>query len=278
VEEVQVPAPSRATKIPKSAPSRVTKKTKSIALVVEDNAELRQFIKQSIGADWQVIEASNGAEGVEKALELLPDIVISDVMMPMVDELKNNELTAHIPIILLTAKSGIESRLKGLRRGADDYLTKPFSTEELLARMENLVETRRKLRQLFGARAMELANLPETSPSVEKADNLLSEPDRAFLRRFAVLVEEKLGDERISVEDFAAKMLVSRSQLYRKLEALTGQSAWVFVRNYRLDRAHAMLKNKEGRVSEIALRTGFGSEKHFSTVFKERFGVSPSQI
>jgi AraC-like DNA-binding protein len=195
-----------------------------------------------------------------------------------VDTLKRNELTAHIPIILLTAKSGIESKLKGLRHGADDYLTKPFGTEELLARMDNLLAVRRKLRQLFGTRGMELATLPNTPPSVKNSEYILSEPDQAFLRRFVLLVEEKLDDEHTAVEDFAVKMLLSRSQLQRKLEALTGQSVWEFVRNYRLDRAHAMLKNREGRISEIALRVGFGNEKHFSTVFKERFGVSPSQI
>ena len=251
--------------------------------MIEDTAELRTFLRKSIaGAGWPVVEASDGEEGLKKTAELLPDLVVSDVMMPrkdgfaVVNELKNAELTAHIPIILLTAKSGIESKLAGLRRGADDYLTKPFSTEELLARMSNLVETRRRLRRLFGGQNLSLSMMPngEQGPAAD----FLSEPDRTFLQKFTLLLEENLDNEVISVEDFAQKMLFSRSQLHRKVRALTDKSPTDFVRDYRLDRAHAMLKNREGRVGEIALRVGFGNEKYFSTVFREKFGVPPSQI
>jgi len=248
-------------------------------LVIEDNAELRRFIKNSISENWQVVEASDGEEGVRRALELLPDIVISDLMMPrkdgfaVVDELKNAELTAHIPVVLLTAKAGIESKLKGLRRGADDYLTKPFSTEELLARMENLVETRRKLLERYaqprkGAGTASERALPE----------FLSDPDREFLRRFTLLVEQHLGDERLTAEDFAAGMFISRMQLHRKLTALTNQSVTDFVRDYRLNRAYTMLQNREGNVGEVADRTAFSSTKHFARVFKEKFGMSPSEV
>lgn len=253
-----------------------------IALVIEDNPDLRRFIRQSIESEWQVVEASDGEEGIHKAIELVPDVVVSDVMMPrkdgfaVVDTLKNNELTAHIPIILLTAKSGIESKLKGLRRGADDYLTKPFSTEELLVRMENLLETRRRLRQLFGGQNLSLSMVSKEEDGAHA--DFLSEPDRTFLQKFTLLLEENLDNEIISVEDFAKKMLFSRSQLHRKLRALTDKSPTDFVRDYRLDRAHAMLKNREGRVGEIALRVGFGNEKYFSTAFREKFGVPPSQI
>ncbi|MFN4254125.1 MAG: ATP-binding protein [Saprospiraceae bacterium] len=256
---------------------------KPLALVIEDNSELRLFIKKSIGEKWQVAEAADGEEGVKKATELVPDLVISDVMMPrkdgfaVLDELKNAELTAHIPVILLTAKSGIESKLSGLRRGADDYLTKPFSTEELLARMENLVETRRRLRQLFGQQVAASVAVPEPILP-ESPDDFLCDPDREFLKKLGLIVEANLGNAQMTIEDVAAAMFVSRSQLHRKLDALTGQNTSEFVRNYRLDRAHAMLKNREGRVGEVALRVGFGSEKYFSTAFRERFGVPPSQV
>ena len=253
----------------------------AVALVVEDNAELRHFIKNSIRGNWQVVEASDGEEGARKALELLPDLIISDVMMPrkdgyaLCDELKGHELTAHIPIILLTAKSGIESKLKGLRRGADDYLTKPFNTEELLARMENLVETRRKLRQRY---QQELAGRAPAPNTTEEENRFLSDPDRAFLRRFTLAVEQHLADENVGVEDLAQKMLLSRVQLYRKLKALTDQNVTDFVRDYRLDRAFAMLKNREGMVYEVASKVGFGSESYFSRAFREKFGVPPGQI
>ncbi|MBK9013543.1 MAG: response regulator [Saprospiraceae bacterium] len=272
VIEAQTAAPTFSKKSPDR---QFAEGERPVVLVVEDNAELRAFIRQSIGENWQVVEAVNGAEGVERAVELLPDMVVSDVMMPvkdgyaLCDDLKSNEMTAHLPIILLTAKSALDSKLKGLRTGADDYLTKPFHTEELLARMENLVEVRRKLQQHYGKH-----------PVVEVAQNgnILPAPDREFLRKFTVLLEQNLSDENLGVEDFSKKMFISRVQLHRKLKAITDRSATDFIRDFRLERAHAMLKNREGLVSEIALNVGFGNEKYFSTVFKEKFGVSPRQV
>lgn len=246
-----------------------------VALIVEDNDQLRSFIRKSIEGAWQVTEASNGDEGVKKAVELLPDLVISDVMMPkksgyeLCDELKINELTAHVPIILLTAKSAIESKLKGLRTGADDYLTKPFNTEELLARMENLVELRRKLREFYSRQPVTTA--------VEAGDNL-SALDREFLKKFTSLLEEHLADETLGVEEFSQKMFLSRSQLHRKLKAITGRNATDFIRDYRLEQAHALLQKGGHLVGEVAMRVGFGNEKYFSTVFREKYGVPPSQL
>lgn len=249
---------------------------KPIALLVEDNAELRAFVQECIGDRWQVVEASNGAEGIEKARLLIPDIVISDVMMPLkngfevCEVLKNDELTAHIPIILLTAKSAMDAKITGLRTGADDYLTKPFNTEELLARMENLIEQRRRLRRKY------VQEHSAAEPFV--ISDHFTEPDRDFMQRFTVLVEKHLSDENMSVEDLARQMLLSRVQLHRKLKALTDQNVSDFVRDYRLDRAMAMLRNKEGLVYEVAYKVGFGSEKYFSRAFKDKFGVPPSQV
>jgi signal transduction histidine kinase/DNA-binding response OmpR family regulator/ligand-binding sensor domain-containing protein len=249
---------------------------KPIALLVEDNAELRDFVQECIGDRWQVVEASNGAEGIEKARLLVPDIVISDVMMPLkngfevCEALKNDELTAHIPIVLLTAKSAMDAKITGLRTGADDYLTKPFNTEELLARMENLLEQRRRLRRKYVQE--HTANKPIL------LSEHISEPDRDFLQRFTALVDQHLSDENMTVEELARQMLLSRVQLHRKLKALTDQNVSDFVRDYRLDRAMAMLRNKEGLVYEVAYKVGFGSEKYFSRAFKEKFGVPPSQV
>ncbi|MCC6279718.1 MAG: response regulator [Saprospiraceae bacterium] len=245
-------------------------------LLVEDNAELRSFIKTCIGPNWQIEEASDGQEGVEKALEIVPDLVISDVMMPrkdgyaVCDDLKNNELTSHIPIILLTAKSTVDARIKGWQTGADDYLSKPFNSDELLARMENLLESRRRLRERY-SQSMQQDGEPEAS-------DILSARDREFLNRFIQTVEQHLSDETISVEDLARKMFVSRTQLHRKLKALTDQNVTDFVRAYRLDRAMTMLRNREGLVYEVAYRVGFGSEKYFSKAFKDKFGVPPSGV
>jgi len=283
----QEKAPSRPSSSPDSAAHSGHLSSSSegpgaaapVVLVVEDNADLRQFIKSSMLRKWQVVEAADGEEGVRKAIELLPDIVVSDVMMPRKDgltlckEMKSHELTAHIPIILLTAKAEIEAKLKGLRTGADDYLTKPFNTEELLARMGNLVETRQRLRERFPQRPTDLS-----AQQTEGAAEFLSELDRAFLEKANRVMDEHLADEQFSVDDFARKMLISRAQLYRKIKALTDQNTSDYIRHYRLDRAYQMLKSGTGRVGEVSLLVGFGNEKYFSTVFKEHFGVSPSQV
>jgi DNA-binding response OmpR family regulator len=245
-------------------------------LLIEDNTELRSFIKTCIDHTWQVIEASNGEEGVQKALDILPDLVISDVMMPIkdgymvCDDLKNNELTSHIPIILLTAKSSMDAKLKGLRTGADDYLTKPFNSEELRARMDNLVTIRRQLRQRYYQSSM-------TNNTSEVEDDL-TPPDREFLRRLILVLDQHLQDETLGIEELAQKMFISRVQLHRKLKAITDQNATDFVRDYRLNRAMSMLRNREGMVFEVASQVGFTSEKYFSRVFKDKFGIPPSQV
>lgn len=246
-----------------------------LALIIEDHADLRAFIRQSVGRGWQTLEAADGESGIQKALETLPDIVISDLMMPgrdgyaVCEALKNHELTAHIPIIVLTAKAALHDRLKGLRAGADDYLTKPFNAEELRARMDNLRALRRRLRERYE----QISN-----GAAAAGDHPLSAPDQAFVLRFTQTIEQHLADETLGVEDFARKMFVSRVQLHRKLKGLTGRSATEFIRDYRLERARALLKNREGGVGEIAMRVGFGNEKYFSTAFKEKFGMSPSQV
>ncbi|MCB9341331.1 MAG: response regulator [Lewinellaceae bacterium] len=260
---------------PMPAPRPDAGTDRPVVLVVEDNDELRAFIRQSINGAWEVAEASNGEEGFQTAVELLPDLVISDVMMPakngyeLCDELKTNELTAHVPIILLTAKSAIESKLQGLRTGADDYLTKPFNTEELLTRMDNLVKLRHKLREHYSGQPVKAA--------LVEADNL-NAPDREFLRKFTSLLEEHLSDETLGVEGFSKKMFLSRSQLHRKLKAIAGRSATDFIRDYRLEQAYALLQEGVGSVGEVALRVGFGNEKYFSTMFREKYGVPPSQL
>lgn len=250
----------------------------AIVLLIEDSTDLREFIKESISDHWQVVEASDGEEGIQKAREILPDLVISDVMMPKKDGyavcevLKSDALTAHIPIILLTGKSAIESKLKGLRTGADDYLVKPFNTEELLVRAKNLINSRRLLREQYNEQAVSSLE-PENN-----SNQHLSTPEQEFLQRLVSIINERLDDENLSVEEIAQALFISRVQLHRKLKAITNKNATEFVRDYRLELAKTMLQNREGLVYEIAYRVGFRSEKYFSRAFKEKYGVSPSQI
>lgn len=250
-----------------------------LALIIEDNPDLRQFISQSIQKHWKVEQASDGEEGILKAIELIPDIVISDLMMPLKDgyevcnTLKAHELTSHIPVILLTARANSDSRLAGLRTGADDYLTKPFHTEELLLRMRNLLEVRRKLRDRYSKMYSESLKLNETGEI--SGHSIL---DTEFMRRFTDILLENMDDENFGVEAFALKMFISRSQLHRKLKALTGQNATDFIKDFRLEKAMEMLKNQHLQVNEVASRIGYSNVKYFSTIFKSKYGISPSQV
>ena len=254
---------------------------REVVLVVEDNQELRKFIVSSLDNEMQIIEASNGEEGILKAKEFIPDLVVSDLMMPekdgidLLDTLKNHQLTAHIPIILLTAKSGIDNKLIGLNHGADDYLTKPFHTEELQVRIKNLIRNRRLIIEKYSS-PLHSTNNHTVESKAEK--HTLGKLDRDFIQKVKLCIDEHLDLNQMTVEDFSQKLSISRTQLHRKLKATTGQSATEFIRNYRLDKALSKLKNKEGRISEIALEVGFANEKYFSTSFKKRYGKSPSEV
>ncbi|MBX2927807.1 MAG: response regulator [Saprospiraceae bacterium] len=250
-----------------------------LVLIIEDNKDLRAYIREALSDHYQVAEAADGIEGLKKAMAWIPDIVISDLMIPgkdgisVCEELKSNQLTAHIPVILLTGKNTLDSKIEGLHAGADDYLVKPFYTEELLARMANLIENRRLVQAKFST------SMPHTEAMAGKAaEDSFSKADREFLQQLNALLEDHLEEEGLTIEDVAGRLYVSRVQLHRKLKALTGQPANEFIRNYRLDRALDMLKKQEGNVSQIAVRTGFKSQKYFSVRFKERFGISPSEV
>lgn len=244
-----------------------------LCLVVEDNAELQTFIRDQLQADFRVVIAGNGRLGFEAALEHIPDLVISDVMMPEMDgnqlcaALKTDERTSHIPVILLTAKAGLDSRIEGLETGADDYLTKPFDTRELLVRAHNLVAQRERLRKQF-SRTMVL----------KPREIALTSADERFLQRVQESLDTHLGDEQFSVEELATQVGMSRSQLHRKLTALIDQPPVEFIRNFRLQRAKEMLEAGTGNVSEICYDVGFSSPAYFSKAFKDAFGISPSEV
>jgi DNA-binding response OmpR family regulator len=244
----------------------------SIILIVEDNRDVRQYIRQYLEPDFKVIEAADGIDGVQQALEIIPDLIISDVMMPKRDGhelcriLKTDEKTSHVPIIMLTAKADSESKVHGLETGADDYLVKPFDSKELLARVHNLIKLRRQLRERF---SREIVLKPQ--------EIAITPMDEVFLNKVKAVVENHFGDEGFDVEMLSREVGMSHSQIHRKLKALTSQSASQFIRSLRLQRAVELLKQKAGTVAEIAYQVGFGSQAYFTKCFHEQFGCSPKE-
>jgi DNA-binding response OmpR family regulator/two-component sensor histidine kinase len=245
----------------------------NIVLIIEDNDDIRNFLRLTLEPSYRVFEAVDGETGIAKATEIIPDIIICDIMMPGKDGfevtkvLKKQEKTSHVPIVLLTAKAGVENRITGLETGADGYIPKPFSSEELHARITNLIGGRKKLKEKF-SRALTIKPEVAIEPSMEQK----------FLLRVKGVVDQFLGDENFSVEQLSKEVGMSRAQLHRKLIALTGVSASRFVRNYRLEHAHQLLQNKVGTVSEIAYRVGYSSPAYFTKCFTEDYGISPSQV
>ncbi|WP_428665806.1 ATP-binding protein [Runella sp.] len=248
-----------------------------ILLIVEDNSDLRSYISGIFEGIYQVAEAQDGQEGLEKAIEQIPDVVICDLMMPRLDgfgfckALKTDIRTNHIPVVMLTAKATLEDRLEGFELGADDYLSKPFNTEELQARVRNLVAQRQALRQKY-AQPLVL-NVTESVKAEPKEATI----DEQFLQKVNAVIERFVADSQFDVETFAAEVGMTSVQLRRKLKALMGQTVTEYIRNYRLEKAAELLRKKAGTVSEIAYRVGFESLSYFSKVFVEKYGVSPSE-
>lgn len=245
---------------------------KDVILVVEDNADLRYYIRTSLGSEYDVEEANDGADGIDKARAVIPDLIISDIMMPGTDGyelcrmVKNDVATSHIPVILLTAKTSESSILQGLEVGADDYITKPFNTRVLCARVKNLIALRRQL-QLSLNREMVL----------QPAAMTMSKIDQAFFDELQRVIEKKMSDSELNVEDLSRRLAMSRTTVYRKILALTGETPTDFIRSYRLKRAAQLLKNNFGSITEVAFEVGFTSRAYFTQCFKEKFHLLPSE-
>lgn len=241
-------------------------------LIVEDNADVVRYLRTCLRDHYQLLVARNGEEGVKMAIDAVPDIIISDVMMPgkngfeLCQELKENEKTTHIPIILLTARGDLESKIYGLSRGADVYLPKPFYQKELLAHLDNLITQRQHLQRYY---QRILTGMDPGEPTAVK------DP---FLTKVLELVEENLDRSELEIQELADLFHVSRIQFYRKIKALTGRSPSRFVRSYRLGRARQLLLNTDLTVAEIAYRTGFSDPAYFSKMFKEEFDLTPSDV
>lgn len=244
-----------------------------IALIVEDNPELRKYIVSIMQSGYKIVEASTGKEGCMKAAEFIPDIIISDIMMPEMDgyslckKLKADERTSHIPIILLTARAGEEDKLAGLDTGADDYLTKPFSSKELTLRVRNLIEIRQTLRKKFSS-----------SLIIKPKEIATGSVDKTFLEKAMKVVEKNISNDKFSVEDFSSEMNLSHSQLHRKLKALVNQSAIQFIRSIRMQRALELLQSNSANIAEIAWQVGFGDPSYFTKTFSKHFGYLPSDV
>jgi len=261
--------------IPASLNIPSANQTLPLVLLVEDNDELRSFIKGQLSEFYKVETARDGEEGLQKAVSLLPDLIVSDIMMPkmdgiqMLDKVKNDVNTSHIPVVLLSAKYSIESQIEGLKYGADYYITKPFNNEFLMASIDNLLRQRKKL----------FESIVEKKKSVELSPSpvLITSKDETFLKEVVTVVEQEMGDSNFNVESLAGTMLINQNTFYKKFKSLTGLTLVEFLRDMRLQRAKQLLDVGGNNVSEVAYEVGFNNPKYFSTCFKEKYHVSPSE-
>lgn len=246
-------------------------KEKPLILIAEDNEDLRSYIKEIFIDNFQILEAENGNYALKLAQENLPDLIISDWMMPQMTgvelctNIKTNASTSHIPVVILTSKSSNESKLLGLETGADDYITKPFNASLLEVRVKNILENRRKLRELFS-----------TSPKIRPREITLNSSDEHFLERVIKIVEDNMGNINLDIAFLEAELKMSNMQLYRKLKSLTNLSGNEFIKNVRLKKAVQLLETESFNVSEIAYKVGFNDPSYFSRIFKKQYGKTPS--
>lgn len=241
-------------------------------LIIDDNSDIRSYLRRALSSTYKVSEAVDGKSGLEMARRIVPDLVISDIMMPVMDglefcsQLKQDKAISHIPVILLTARSLDEQRAEGYKHGADAYIAKPFSLELLFSRIDNLIESRKKLSQMF-------SNTDENGV-YEKLSN---ETDKSFVTQLRKIIQENLGNSEFNVERIGDEIGLSRVQLYRKVKALTGHSPVEMLRKARLMRARHLLRTTEKSVSEVAYAVGFSTPSYFSKCYKDEFGESPKK-
>jgi len=255
----------------------IAKSNKPILLIAEDNSDVIYYLKSCVGESYEVLEARNGKIALALALKHIPDIILSDVMMPALDgyelctALKNDARTSHIPIVLLTAKATQAHKKTGLASGADAYLIKPFDKKELLIRLENLVLLRKQI-QLFVQLNTYTAN--KKIPVAAK----VAEKEIEFLQTLKQTVELNIQDDIFKAPQLARAMAMSQTQLYRKIKALTNQSTAQYIRNIRLEAAKKLLETTDFSIGRISLEVGFKNQAHFSKTFQKEYGVLPSGI
>ena len=250
----------------------VIDKHKQVLLIAEDNDDLRDYIKEIFITDFHILEAENGIYALKLAQENLPDLIISDWLMPLMtgvelcENIKTNAKTSHIPVIILTSKSSNESKVMGLETGADDYITKPFNANLLEVRVKNILENRKKLRELFNH-----------SPKINTREITLNSSDEHFLERAIKIVEENISNANLDIALLEEELKMSNMQVYRKLKSLTNLSGNEFIKNIRLKKAVQLLESENYNISEIAYKVGFNDPSYFARMFKKQYGKVPSE-
>ena len=245
-----------------------------VVLIVEDNRDLTEYLQHILATEYRVVSAADGKSGLEQAFELIPDIIVSDVMMPVMDgialleRLKSDIRTSHIPVVMLTAKADITSRLTGLEKGADEYLAKPFHEKELRIRLRNLIDMRERMQQHFASLTPDAAHLQDKSLKIENE----------FIRKIRAFMEENIAAEEFEIQQLCRQMAMSRAQLYRKFKALTGKSVFEYLRTLRLHKAKELLLTSTLNVTQVCFDVGFNNLSHFSRIFTEEFGRKPSDF
>ena len=255
-------------------------------LIVEDNVELRNFLSDILSESYRVITATNGQEGLEQAREYIPDLIISDIMMPamdgldMVKNIKENREICHIPIILLSAKSSLDDRISGLEQGIDDYITKPFSATHLKIRIKSLLHQRKELQEIYWKSWSEKLNNTQETTLEEKLTP--SQPqiisyDEQFMQQVMQVMEEQMENSELTVDEFAQLLNLGRSVFYQKLKSIIGLSPVDFIREIRIKRAVQLIDSGEYNFSQVAYMTGFNDPKYFGKCFKRQMGMTPSE-
>ena len=251
---------------------RRAKRRSGTVLIVEDDADILHYMESELSAHWHVYTAIHGKEGLNKALKYLPDVIVSDIVMPEMDGLtlcrliKTNEKTCHIPVILLTAKTSIEQRIEGIEMGADSYIPKPFNIKHLLTRVEKLIQLREKLKQKYSGEL-----------DVAKEGIKVVTSDEKLIHRFNEKIKELMTNPDLSVEMVSRELGISRVQLNRRWQTITNESPGNYIRNYRLKHAAWLLLHKNMSISEVAYSVGFTSQAYFSTIFKKQYGMTPTE-
>ena len=245
----------------------------STILIVDDNEDIRSYLRVLLAGQYYVIEASDGQNGLRLAKESVPDLIVCDVMMPVMDgltfcsKIKEDEVTSHIPVILLTARSEESQRIEGYEHGADAYITKPFSDHLLLVRISNLLQARRQRKN------------DEVKQMLSAEDIQTDEPgERMFLERFKKAAKSHIGDANLRMDDLGSELSLSKVQMYRKVKALTGKTPAEVLREMRMQKAYSLLKQTDKTISEVAAEVGFAIPGYFSACFKKQFGINPTEL
>lgn len=245
----------------------------STILVVDDNEDIRTYLRVLLSDHYYVIEASDGQNGLRLAKESVPDLIVSDVMMPVMDgltfcsKIKEDEVTSHIPVILLTARSEESQRIEGYEHGADAYLTKPFSAHLLLARISNLLQARRQRKNMDAKNVLSAEFIQAEAPG-----------ERMFLERFKKVAKSHIGNANLRMDDLGSELSLSKVQMYRKVKALTGKTPAEVLREMRMQKAYSLLKQTDKTISEVAAEVGFAIPHYFSACFKKQFGINPTEL